>query len=173
MLTNAAVVEVPHAELGKTPLDLVKDIEKLRTHLGIEQWVVFGGSWGVPIVGLQSNPSRKLHWTNFARHVETQGCAGFIKKVLATSSPENYVKPIPPAERHDIIAAYYKRLTSPELQTRLEAARAWSIWEASTSRLLLDPELMQKFGESQFADAFARIECHYFVNKGFFRKSNC
>jgi len=62
-----------------------------------------------------------------------------------------------PAERHDIIAAYYKRLTSPELQTRLEAARAWSIW-ASTSRLLLDPELMQKFGESQFADAFARIE---------------
>ena len=67
-----------------------------------------------------------------------------------------------------MLTAYYKRLTSPELQIRLEAARAWSVWEASTSRLLPDSELMQKFGESQFADAFARIECHYFVNKGFF-----
>ncbi|MHC5720371.1 MAG: alpha/beta hydrolase, partial [Nostoc sp.] len=70
-------------------------------------------------------------------------------------------------ERDDLIAAYYKQLTSADLEIQLTAARAWSIWEGSTSRLFLDPELMQKFGESEFASAFARIECHYFMNKGF------
>jgi proline iminopeptidase len=68
-----------------------------------------------------------------------------------------------------LIAAYYRRLTSPHAGVRLEAAKAWSIWEASTSKLFLDPNLQQKFGDSQFADAFARIECHHFVNKGFLK----
>jgi proline iminopeptidase len=81
---------------------------------------------------------------------------------------EEYLKPIPDAERHDLLSAYYQRLTSPDDQTRLEAARAWSVWEASTSKLYQDRGLMQIFGENHFADAFARIECHYFINKGFF-----
>jgi proline iminopeptidase len=80
---------------------------------------------------------------------------------------EEYLKPIPQAERGDMLTAYYQRLTSPDMKIRLEASRAWSIWEASTSKLFLDKQLMQTFGESQFAEAFARIECHYFVNKGF------
>ena len=80
---------------------------------------------------------------------------------------EEYLKPIPVGDRHDLITAYYQRLTSTDQTTRLTAARAWSIWEASTSKLLLDPNLQAKFGDSQFADAFARIECHYFVNRGF------
>ncbi|MBD3561450.1 prolyl aminopeptidase, partial [Planktothrix sp. FACHB-1355] len=81
---------------------------------------------------------------------------------------EEYLKPIPPEERHDMITAYYKRLTSADAQVRMAAARAWSIWEGSTSTLLQDPNIMQRFGESTFAEAFARIECHYFINKGFF-----
>jgi proline iminopeptidase len=80
---------------------------------------------------------------------------------------EAYLQPIPDEERHDLIGAYYKRLTSPDAAVRREAARAWSVWEASTSKLLPDTGLKTKFGEDYFAEAFARIECHYFVNHGF------
>ncbi|MEL6939953.1 MAG: alpha/beta hydrolase, partial [Cyanobacteria bacterium J06598_1] len=76
------------------------------------------------------------------------------------------------SERHDLVAAYYKRLTSEDSQTRQEAAKAWSIWEASTSKLVPDTDLMARFGEGSFADAFARIECHYFTNGGFFENPN-
>ena len=165
----------PHAELREnTTWDLVEDIEKLRSHLNIDKWVVFGGSWGstLSLAYSQTYPERctglilrgifmlrpkELHWFY-------QEGASYI----FPDAWEEYVKPIPLAERDDFLTAYYKRLTSPDLTVRLEAARAWSIWEASTSRLLPDPDLMHKFGESDFADAFARIECHYFVNKGFF-----
>ena len=74
----------------------------------------------------------------------------------------------PRAERDDLVAAYYKRLTSPDAQIRQSAARAWSIWEASTSKLIPDTDLIERFGSDRFADAFARIECHYFINGGFF-----
>ncbi len=165
----------PHAELREnTTWDLVKDIEKLRAHLGIEQWVVFGGSWGstLSLAYSQTHPERCtgliLRGIFLMRQKELRWFYQEGANYLFPDAWENYVKPIPLAERQDMLAAYYKRLTSPELQIRLEAARAWSVWEASTSRLLLDSELMQKFGSSQFADAFARIECHYFINKGFF-----
>jgi proline iminopeptidase len=165
----------PHAELRQnTTWDLVNDIEKLREHLGIEQWVVFGGSWGstLSLAYSQTHPQRCqgliLRGIFMSRQKELRWFYQEGASYLFPDAWEEYLKPIPLAERHDLLAAYYKRLTSPEPQTRLEAARAWSVWEASTSRLLPDPELMQKFGESQFADAFARIECHYFINKGFF-----
>lgn len=170
---------MPHAELREnTTWDLVEDIEKLRSHLGIEQWVVFGGSWGSTL-SLAYSPThaqrclglilrgifmlrrKELHWFY-------QEGASYI----FPDAWEEYLKPIPPEERHDFLTAYYKRLTSPNSETRLEAARAWSVWEASTSRLLIDPDLMAKFGEDRFADAFARIECHYFVNKGFFQSED-
>ncbi|MGJ5674868.1 MAG: prolyl aminopeptidase [Nostochopsis sp.] len=165
----------PHAELREnTTWDLVNDIEKIREHLNIEKWVVFGGSWGstLSLAYSETHPERcsglilrgifllrqkELHWFY-------QEGASYI----FPDAWEEYLKPIPVAERGDLLTAYYQRLTSPNMQIRLEAARAWSIWEASTSRLLPDPGLMQKFGENEFADAFARIECHYFINKGFF-----
>jgi proline iminopeptidase len=81
---------------------------------------------------------------------------------------EHYLHPIPPEERHDLVAAYHRRLTSPDRAIRLSAAQAWSVWEASTSKLLPDPDLIERFGADDFAVAFARIECHYFVNQGFF-----
>ena len=164
----------PHAELREnTTWDLVRDIEKLRLHLGIEQWVVFGGSWGstLSLAYSQTHPERCtgliLRGIFMLRQKELRWFYQEGASYLFPDAWEDYIKPIPPAEREDMLTAYYKRLTSPEPQVRLEAARAWSIWEASTSRLLPDPDLMQRFGENQFADAFARIECHYFINKGF------
>lgn len=85
---------------------------------------------------------------------------------------ESYVKPIPVEERHDFVQAFYKRLTSPDAQVRKEAAQAWSVWEGSTSKLIPDSDFAARFGEDEFADAFARIECHYFTNKGFFTEDN-
>ncbi|MBD2194519.1 MULTISPECIES: prolyl aminopeptidase [Calothrix] len=169
----------PHAELREnTTSDLVSDIEKLREHLGIEKWAVFGGSWGstLSLAYSQTHPARctelilrgifmlrkkELHWFY-------QEGASYI----FPDAWEEYLKPIPPAERDDLLTAYYQRLTSPDLQIRLEAARAWSIWEASTSRLFTDTDLMKNFGQNDFAEAFARIECHYFINHGFLEAEN-
>lgn len=169
----------PHAELREnTTWDLVNDIEKLREHLGIDKWVVFGGSWGstLSLAYSQTHPEhctglilrgifmlrqKELHW--------------FYQEGASNIFPDawqEYLKPIPLEERNDLLNAYYKRLTSEDKNVRLEAAKAWSIWEASTSKLLVDQDLMESFGESDFADAFARIECHYFVNKGFFETEN-
>ena len=83
---------------------------------------------------------------------------------------EAYIQPIPQEERHDFVASYYKRLTSSNPAIRKEAARAWSVWEGSTSKLIYDQDVAARFGEDEFADAFARIECHYFINKGFFKE---
>ncbi len=169
----------PHAELREnTTWDLVSDIEKIREHLGIDKWVVFGGSWGstLSLAYSQTHPERcnglilrgifmlrqkELHW------FYQEGASNIFPDAW-----EEYLKPIPLEERDNLLNAYYKRLTSEDKRIRLEAARAWSIWEASTSKLFLDKSLMTAFGESAFADAFARIECHYFVNKGFFERED-
>nr|WP_290228431.1 prolyl aminopeptidase [Trichocoleus desertorum] len=165
----------PHAELREnTTWDLVEDIEKLRSHLGIEQWVVFGGSWGstLSLAYSQTHPERCLglilRGIFMLRQKELQWFYQEGASYIFPDAWEAYLQPIPPEERHDLIAAYHRRLTSPDLQVRLEAARAWSVWEASTSKLYPDSDLQARFAESDFADAFARIECHYFVNRGFF-----
>lgn len=165
----------PHAELREnTTWDLVGDIEKIRIHLGIDRWVVFGGSWGstLSLAYSQTHPGACagliLRGIFLLRQKELRWFYQEGASYIFPDAWQKYLKPIPPQEREDLIAAYYQRLTSPDPDVRLEAARAWSIWEASTSKLFPDPGLQQRFGESQFADAFARIECHYFVNKGFF-----
>jgi proline iminopeptidase len=165
----------PHAELREnTTWDLVNDIEKLRSHLNIDQWVVFGGSWGstLSLAYSQTYPQRCqgliLRGIFMLREKELRWFYQAGASYIFPDAWEEYVKPIPIEEQDDMLKAYYKRLTSPEAQIRLEAARAWSIWEASTSRLLPDSDLMQKFGADKFAEAFARIECHYFINQGFF-----
>ena len=164
----------PHAELQEnTTWDLVNDIEKLREHLSIEQWVVFGGSWGstLSLAYSQTHPDRCkgliLRGIFMLRQKEIRWFYQEGASYIFPDAWEEYVKPIPINERDDMLTAYYKRLTSPDAQIRLEAARAWSIWEASTSRLFPDLDLKQRFGTDVFAEAFARIECHYFINKGF------
>lgn len=169
----------PYAELEEnTTWHLVEDIEKLRTHLGIDRWVVLGGSWGstLALAYSETHPTaclglilrgifllrpQEIHWFY-------QEGANY----LYPDAWEEYLKPIPPEERHDLLHAYYRRLTSPDPDLRLAAARAWAVWEGSTSKLLPDPDLMRSFGESEFAEAFARIECHYFVHRGFFPTDN-
>jgi proline iminopeptidase len=166
----------PHAELHEnTTWDLVEDIEKLRSHLGIDRWLVFGGSWGstLSLAYSQTYPDSCtgliLRGIFLLRQKELRWFYQEGASYIFPDAWEAYLKPIPLDERDDLILAYYRRLTSPEAVIRAEAAQAWSIWEASTSKLIPDPVLTEKFGESQFADAFARIECHYFVNRGFFK----
>lgn len=164
----------PHAELREnTTWDLVSDIEALRSHLDIGQWAVFGGSWGstLALAYSQTHPERTT--ALFLRGIfmlRQQELLWFYQEGASSIYPdawEHYLKTIPPEERHDLIGAYYKRLTSPDESIQLDAARAWAIWEASTSKLLPDTGLQAKFGQDKFATAFARIECHYFVNRGF------
>lgn len=168
----------PHASLvDNTTWHLVADIERLREHLGIERWQVFGGSWGstLALAYAQTHPERVTElvlrgiflvrpW-EFRWFYETADGAGALFPDLY----EEYLKPIPPAERGDLMRAYYERLTSPDPAVRAEAARAWSIWEGATSYLRVNTQDLAKFDEGAFAEAFARIECHYFINGGFLR----
>jgi len=166
----------PHAELREnTTWDLVADVERLRGHLGIERWLVFGGSWGstLALAYAQTHPGRCtaliLRGIFLLRRKELLWFYQEGASALFPDAWDEYLKPIPEVERGDLMSAYYRRLTSSDPAVRAEAARAWSIWEGSTSRLFMDPDLVAKFGGGQFADAFARIECHYFVHGAFLR----
>lgn len=165
----------PHADLvDNTTWTLVADIEKLREHLGIDRWQVFGGSWGstLALAYAEKHPERvselvmrgifllrrwELEW------FYQEGCSR-----LFPDAWEKYLEPIPEVERSDIISAYHRRLTSDDESVRLEAAQAWSIWEASTSFMLQDEDFINSHNDAHFALSFARIENHYFVNGGFF-----
>lgn len=170
---------LPHAELREnTTWHLVEDIEKLRIHLGIETWVVFGGSWGstLSLAYSQTYPERCkgliLRGIFMLRSEELRWFYQEGASYLFPDAWEEYIKPIPVEERQDFLSAYYQRLTSDDPQVQLEAAKAWSVWEGSTSKLYPDVNLMERFGDSFFAIAFARIECHYFVKKGFFERED-
>ena len=169
----------PYAELREnTTWDLVSDIEKLRQELNIEKWVVFGGSWGstLALTYAQTYPdSCKGLILRGIFMLRTSEIRWFYQEGANHIYPDawqEYLKPIPIEERGDLLSAYYKRLTSEDRQVRLEAARAWSVWEASTSKLIPSKASKLRFGQAEFAEAFARIECHYFVNKGFFEREN-
>lgn len=172
----------PHASLeANTTWDLVADTEKLREHLGIEKWLVFGGSWGstLALAYAETHPHRvtelvlrgifllrrsELEWF----YQNPQGAASIFPDLW-----ESYVEPIPEAERGDMMAAYYKRLTSNDPEVLRRAATAWSVWEGATSYLRTNLDYVTKFKEdADYAAAFARIECHYFVNKGFLKTDN-
>jgi proline iminopeptidase len=169
----------PHASLeDNTTWHLVSDIEQLREHLGIDRWQVFGGSWGstLALAYAETHPERVtelvLRGIFLCRPKEI---SWFYQEGASAIFPdvwEEYLKVIPEAERSDLVSAYYRRLTSDDYNVRLEAARAWSIWEGSTSKLFFDPAMIEKFADPEFALAFARIECHYFMNNSFFPSDN-
>jgi proline iminopeptidase len=169
----------PHAELREnTTWNLVSDIEKIRKHLHINKWVVFGGSWGstLALAYSQTHPKQCkgliLRGIFMLRPKELQWFYQEGTSYIFPDAWEQYLQPIPKHERHDLISAYYQRLTNEDEKIRLEAAKAWSIWEGSTSKLLPSDSTINRFGEDEFAEAFARIECHYFINKGFFTSEN-
>lgn len=169
----------PHASLEhNTTWDLVADMERLRHHLGISRWQLFGGSWGstLALAYAETHPDRVLDMVLrgifLLRRAELEwfyqnGC-----NWLFPDSFDAFQKLIPPAERGDLIAAYYKRLTHPDRRVQIEAARAWSVYEGSTLSLIQDAERLKLFSTDTYAIAFARIECHYFVNRGFLERDD-
>jgi len=169
----------PHASLEEnTTWDLVADIERLREHVGIERWQVFGGSWGstLALAYAETHPARVtelvLRGIFLCRPKEIKWFYQEGASAIFADVWEEYLKVIPEAERGDMVSAYHRRLTSDDLATRVEAARAWSIWEGSTSKLFFDPDSIERFADTEFALAFARIECHYFMNNSFFPTDN-
>ena len=169
----------PHAELREnTTWDLVADIEKLRAHFSIERWVVFGGSWGstLALAYAQTHPERcralVLRGIFMLRRGELEWFYQAGASQLFPDAWERYLEPIPARERGDLMAAYHKRLPSRSRAVRLEAARAWSMWEGATSKLRVDGAAVKRMGQGRFAEAFARIEAHYFVNGGFLKRED-
>jgi proline iminopeptidase len=165
----------PHASLeANTTWDLVADIERLREHLGIEKWAVFGGSWGstLSLAYAIAHPERVTHL--ILRGIFLIGpeeLNWFYQDGASRLFPdawEGFLAPIPDAERGDLVHAYYKRLTSNDAAVRKAAARGWSQWEGDTISFDGPSSRSDKFENDAYVDAFARIECHYFVNKGFF-----
>jgi proline iminopeptidase len=164
----------PHASLvDNTTQALIGDMEKIRVLLGIDAWQVFGGSWGstLALAYAQAHPTRVtamvLRGIFLLRKQEIDwfyqgGCSA-----LFPDAWEDYLAPIPKEERGDMVRAYYKRLTSADAAVRSEAARAWSVWEGRTSCLMPNEQLVSRMAGDAFAEAFARIECHYFINDGF------
>ncbi len=167
----------PHAALAEnTTWHLVEDIERLREHLGIPRWLVFGGSWGstLALAYAETHPARVtelvLRGIFLLRRWELEwfyqspgGAAALFPDLW-----ERYIEPIPAAERGDMMRAYYARLTSEQPAMRAHAAQIWSSWEGATSYLRTSADYVAKFASGPYAEAFARIECHYFVNGGFF-----
>ncbi|MEA3275441.1 MAG: prolyl aminopeptidase [Pseudomonadota bacterium] len=164
----------PHAELrDNSTWHLVEDMERIRRELGIERWLVFGGSWGstLALAYAQTHPGRvsalvvrgiflcrpqEIHW--------------FYQEGASWVFPDlwmDFVNPIPENERADLLAAFHRRLTGNDEIARMAAAKAWSVWEGSTATLLPNEDVRAFFSESRVALSLARIECHYFVNRAF------
>ncbi len=167
----------PHASLeDNTTWDLVADMEQLRARLGIEKWLVFGGSWGstLGLAYAEKHPDRVtelvLRGIFLLRKQEIDWFYQEGASRLFPDAWEKYRDAIPESERGDFLTAYHARLTGADPAAALAAARAWSIWEGSTSCLFPDADLISKMGGDTFATAFARIEAHYFVNRGFFER---
>lgn len=162
----------PHASLeNNTTWDLVKDLETLRKHLDISQWLVFGGSWGstLSLAYAQTHPQSVsaliLRGIFLCRPEEIQW---FYQEGASWIFPdlwEEFIRPVPPENRHSMMETYYQLLTSPDEAIRLEAAKAWSKWEGATCKLEPDAQVIDNFEEAHHALAMSRIECHYFMNQ--------
>mmetsp|Transcript_70101 Transcript_70101/g.106003 ORF Transcript_70101/g.106003 Transcript_70101/m.106003 type:complete len:321 (-) Transcript_70101:48-1010(-) len=162
--------------VDNTTWTLVEDVEKIRNHLGISKWVVFGGSWGstlslayaetypasvkaLVLRGIFTLRRKELLWFY-------QDGASFI----FPDAWDGFIKPIPEAERGDLMSAYYRYLTGDDEEKKMECARAWSTWEMATSKLFVSEDNLRKAENDDFAISFARIESHYFVHGGFFKE---
>ena len=161
----------PFAELDEnTTWDLVNDIEKIRNHLNIDQWVVFGGSWGSTLsLAYSQKHSRAckgliLRGIFLVRKKEIDWFYQYGASNVFPDRWESFLAPIPESKRNNLLSAYYEILTGDDQEKKIEAAKAWSTWEGSSVRLILDDDFISDFGDAKFAEAFARIECHYFMN---------
>jgi proline iminopeptidase len=167
----------PNASLEEnTTWRLVEDIERLRVHLGVERWTVFGGSWGstLALAYALTHPTRVAGLVLRGVFLLTQRELNwFYQDGASMMFPDawaHFCAPIPVDERHDMVAAYHRRLIDPDHRVQARAAAAWSQWEGDTLSLRGPQARPAKFNEPEFAVAFARIECHFFANRGFFEE---
>jgi len=165
---------VPHAELqSNSTQDLVADMERIRQHLGVERWLLFGGSWGstLSLIYSETFPDRVLGLVLRGIFLcRREDILWFYQHGASRLFPDywqDFVAPIAPSRRDDMVGAYYELLTGEDEVNRLAAARAWSVWEGRTSTLRSNPALVEHFGHAHFALGMARIECHYFFNNCF------
>ena len=160
----------PQGELtNNTTQDLIDDIEALRVHLGIDRWMIFGGSWGstLALAYGQTHPDRCIGFVLRGIFLGRQQELDWFLYGMKTVFPENWnrlVEQLPIEERSDILTAYHQRLMNTDPRVHLPAARAWSAFEGACSTLLPSPETVAAFSSDALAYALARIETHYFVN---------
>jgi proline iminopeptidase len=154
-------------------------MERLRAHLGIKRWVVFGGSWGstLSLAYSESHPESVraliVRGIWLVRPHEIRWFYQEGANYIFPDAWEKYLKPIPVEERADLLVAYHRRLTSHDLTIRSQAAHAWCLWEGHTLKLVPHTlDYIQKYASGEHADALARLECHYYVNGAFFRSPN-
>ncbi|MBN3724055.1 prolyl aminopeptidase [Burkholderia sp. Ac-20379] len=164
----------PHASLeNNTTQHLVADIERLREMTGVARWLVFGGSWGSALALAYAQAHAERVSELVVRGIFTLRRAELLwyyqegASWLFPDLWDAFLAPIPDSERGDLMAAYHRRLTGDDEAAKLAAARAWSVWEGRTITLLPNPALAAAFDDPHYALAFARIENHYFVNRGF------
>ncbi len=164
----------PHAELENNHTQaLLDDIEAIREHLGIEQWLLFGGSWGstLSLLYAQSYPERVmgliLRGIFLCRDEDLQWFYQHGASLIFPDYWQDYLHPIPKDRRDHMIQAYYDLLTGDNELARMGAAKAWSLWEGRCATLRPNHEVVEHFGEPHVALALARIEAHYFINQGF------
>jgi len=169
----------PFASLEEnTTWDLVSDAEKLREHLGIDKWLVFGGSWGSTFALAYSETHPESVKGLVLRGIflmRRRELLWFYQEGASYVFPEaweKFLEPIPPVERFDLMSAYHRRLSGPDPKIQQQCAKAWTTWEMATSRLFVDPQYLLRGEDEKFAVGFARIESHYFVNGGFFSSDN-
>jgi len=171
---------IPHAGLEENTTDhLVEDIEKLREHLGIDKWPIFGGSWGSTLALAYSVKHRERVKGLILRGIflcRKEEISWFYEQggahMIFPEAWEGYLSQISGVKPGNMVSAYYDLLTGHDEEAKLKAAHAWSKWEAKTSKLEEDLELVEKFEDPKLATAFARIECHYFINNIFMPSDN-
>jgi len=165
----------PHSELEENDTwNLINDLEAVRTHLSVDKWVLFGGSWGstLALAYAVSHTEKVLGLILRGIFLLTAAEVRWFYQEGASrlfpDSYDRYIAPIPEAERGDLLNAFHNRLTGDDREARRAAAKAWTCWEGETITIQGPTSRPKRFEEDDFADAFARIECHFFINKGFF-----
>ncbi|MBL4794280.1 MAG: prolyl aminopeptidase [Pseudomonadales bacterium] len=165
---------MPHAELrDNTTQHLIDDIEKIRNHLDVEQWMLFGGSWGATLAVAYGEAFPEKILGMVLRGIflcRERDIDWFYKDGASRMFPdawEEYLKPLDKADHDNIIQGYYKKLTGADEIARMSAAKAWSLWEGHCATLRPSHNVIDHFSEPHTALSLARIEAHYFLNKAF------
>lgn len=166
----------PHASLeNNTTWDLVEDVEKIRTYLGIDRCVLFGGSWGSTLALAYAEKYPENVLSMILRGIflaRNEDVSWFYQQGASRLFPDfwqDFIALVVPEKRHQMVSSYYELLTSEDEQVRNQAALAWSVWEGRTANLIPNDRVMEHFGDAWNALSIARIECHYFMHQSFFQ----